>query len=157
MRANKQSGKVSESCVQYIRACIQNYERAKTLITAYEKKRRTLLKMGNLDTAAFHPESYPTDKMLVEPSVPEWERGALEEYLYALEQVYLLEHGIWELEGEQAELAEDMLLRRRSREQLMQKWHLSQATLTRRKNQIIQELAIGVELFFRWKTERMYL
>lgn len=156
-RAKKERAKADTDSLNYVKREIRQYWKLKEQCSSFEKTRPHLLQAANIDPDIFCPECYPSREMLLFSEVPEADRQSVELYLSAKETVYLIEHGIWQLEAGVKAVMEDLYYRGMPWEEVMQKHNISRMTLCRTKNRGLNEIAVYAGSYFQWKVEQLYM
>lgn len=135
---------------------VKRYRQMKSDCTELENKRPSLIQRGNIDVAAFDVNILLSENTFVNPIMTEADQKVADKYLADKEKVYLFEYGISTLEEGQRSLAEDMFVKKMSRAELIEKWHISQSTLTRHRKEIINRLALQVDAYMLWKAQTLF-
>ena len=156
-RAKKERAKADTDSLNYVKREIRQYWKLKEQCSSFEKTRPHLLQAANIDPDIFCPECYPSREMLLFSEVPEADRHSVELYLSAKETVYLIEHGIWQLETGVKAVMEDLYYRGMPWAEVMQKHNISRMTLCRMKNRGLNEIAVYAGSYFQWKVEQLYM
>lgn len=155
-RRKKEEISVSQEGIAYIKKVIKEYTKLNAFCKGLEVARPTLFRQGNISIEAFRADAYPSEELLVVPAVPGQSYELLEDYLDAKEKVYLLEHGIWMMEGRTKEVATALFLKRKSWEKTIEEQHISRMTLDRERNKAITLLAREVDTYMEWKVRNIY-
>lgn len=146
----------SKEAIAYIMDAIRRYPKIKETCELTEQQRPALLQRVNVNPAAFLPEMEPSEDTFVQPLISGRDRTLIDAYLDDREKQYLLEHGIFGLDDELKEFAEAMFLEQLTRAEMEQEFLLSQSTITRRRNEVIRQLAVEVDAFMNWKAEMLF-
>lgn len=154
-RAKKERTKADTDSLNYVKREIRQYWKLKEQCSSFEKTRPHLLQAANIDPDIFCPECYPSREMLLFSEVPEADRQSVELYLSAKETVYLIEHGIWQLEAGVKAVMEDLYYRGMPWPEVMQKHNFSRMTLCRTKNRRLNEIAVYAGSYFQRKVEQL--
>lgn len=156
-RAKKERAKADTDSLNYVKREIRQYWKLKEQCSSFEKTRPHLLQAANIVPDIFCPECYPSREMLLFSEVPEADRQSVELYLSAKETVYLIEHGIWQLETGVKAVMEDLYYRGMPWAEVMQKHNISRMTLCRMNNRGLNEIAVYAGSYFQWKVEQLYM
>lgn len=146
----------SEEAIAFIMDAIHRYPQIRESCIATERQRPALLQRVSIKPDAFLPEAEPSEDIFVLPLLSGKDGAVVDEYLENKEKQYLLERGILGLDEDQRELAEAMFFERQTRAEIEQNYLLSQSTITRKRNEMIRQLAVEVDAFMNWKAEMLF-
>lgn len=115
------------------------------------------MELSGVNMNAFLPESIPSEDLFVEPDIPPKDKEGVSRYLHEKERVYLLERGVALLEDEEIRgVARESFLEQKSRSEIGEKWCVSIATVTRRRQEAKILIAQYVDSYMKWKVEKLF-
>lgn len=155
-RKKKSVASASEEAIAYIMDAIRRYPQIRDSCSATEQQRPALLQRVNVNPNAFLPEAEPSEETFVLPLLVGKDGAVIDEYLENREKQYLLERGILGLDGELREFAESLFLEQQTRAEIEQQYLLSQSTITRKRNEVIRQLAVEVDSYMNWKAAILF-
>lgn len=144
------------AAMKYIMDAIHRYPEMRDSCAATENQRPLLLQRVNINPMAFLPEAEPSEELFVQPMLSGRDGALIDSYLADREKLYLLEHGIHGLDEELKEFAEAIFLGGLTRAEIEQSYCLSQSTITRKRNEVIRQLAVEVDSYMNWKAEMLF-
>lgn len=156
-RSKKKRRTPSDEAILYVTRAAKQYVKMKEQCAHFEKQHPTIVKRGKIEPSAFSAENPSIESTFIIPKVSPWDQEMVDQYLADKEKVFLIERGFHTLDEASRQLAEDFFIRRLSRTELEAKWHLSQATLTRYRKGILNDLALEVDDYMNWKAEYLFL
>lgn len=156
-RKKKEVRAASEEAVKFVKDAVRNYRDMEEKCGEFERKHPSIIKRSKINPDSFVIGGRNIEETFVIPRAAPGDQEMMDAYLSDKEKVFLLERGISILDEGYRQLAEDFFIAKLSRAELEAKWHLSQATLTRQRNAIINNLALEVDDYMRWKTEYLFL
>lgn len=156
-RRKKEQVLVPEESVQYVVALVKAYPKLHEFCSAFENERPGLIQFGGINLNAFKAEAYPSVDLFVEPAVPDRDYQKLAEYLDAKEKVYLLEHGVFNLEGRTREIAKALFLDEMSWYAIIYDFGVSRMTVDRERKKALSLLAKEVDSYMDWKAKMTVL
>lgn len=146
----------TDAAMKYIMDAIHRYPEIREACVSTESQRPLLLQRVNINPLAFRPEAEPSEELFVQPELSGRDGALIDSYLADREKLYLLEHGILGLDEELKEFAEAVFLGGLTRAEVEQSYCLSQSTITRKRNEVIRQLAVEVDSYMDWKAEMLF-
>lgn len=137
---------VQDTSVASVRRMAKEYEGAKLRRTRTLKKRRSLMRIMEVDISDYEAHGIIRYNREREKMIPECDQKALKQFEHDMVVVWVLEHGIRAIADDRIrEIAEDTLLKGMKIEALKSKYDLKRAYLYRLKKMAVVEVASFLE------------
>lgn len=143
--------------INYIQRVISKYKELKGYCMQFEAEHPTLLCFADIHPEAFSADCTANQKMLSRVETSVVDEPFIEEYLYAKEQVYLLEHGVMRLDGIEKQVAQMLFMEQEHWSKVADALCVSKAALFRIRKTAILKIAVGVDSYMQWKVEQIYI
>lgn len=159
-RLKKKEYTASAEFLRITEGLIHRYPELKAFCDKYEESHGAVLDRLNLRDVYC-----PTKVAFVEPCIQYSARGgrekdALEDYMDAKKQVYLLEHYVGTMEDEQMRAVAVVLflegVQQKNAEVFVEGRALSQRTICREKKRALRCVAESIEAYALWEAERLF-
>lgn len=156
-RKKKDRKTATPEAKQYVLSVLKRIHEIDTYCEMVEQGRPVMLQRGNIEPQFFDASMGMSTASFVDPQMAECDQDDMDRYLAEKEHQYLLRKGMQILNAEGREFMQDMFVQKMDRCNMMRKWHLSQSTLTRYRNETINQLALFVDEYMRWKVETLFM
>ena len=142
--------------LNFVKRELKQYAALKEECQRFENERTSLLQKIGFDACFYEAHSFPVSELFQHRDCAIFDKIAIEDFLQKREVLYLLEHGFWLLDEETREIMEDLYIRNISWEDIIKQRRLSRMTLCRKRNYGLNEMALWIDQYFRWKVEVQY-
>lgn len=142
--------------LNFVKRELKHYTALKEECQKFEHERMSLLQKIGFVTSFYESTSFPVPEMFQHRDCAIFDKALVEDFLEKREVLYLLDHGFWLLDEETREVMEDLYTRNISWEDIIKQRGLSRMTLCRKRNSGLNEMALWIDRYFRWKIEVQY-
>lgn len=147
----------SKESVEYVLQAVREYPQMREFCDDFEHTYPVLLRKGEVDTDAFCRTDILAEETFVMPELAPCDMDKLDVYLSYREKVYLLECGLERIDDTIQPVAESLLFKHLSWDEVMKKHSISRMTVSRYRKAAVISLAKTVDDYMTWKARKLYL